>query len=535
MIVKEKGQIIKKGTGNLSIALVYPNNYYIGMSNLGFLSAYKLFNEDSRVNCERFFFEKEIKIPMRSIENNRKINDFNAIAFSVSFELDIVNILKIIKFSGLNLKWQDRNDLDPIIMVGGPVASINPLPLFPFIDLFCLGDGEELIPIIIDILCKSRNKQEALELFNEYDGFIVPKFYQKNLKKKKPLFVSEERFKPLISPIITDNTEFANTYLIEIMRGCPQGCRFCWIGYFQLPWKFHSLENLVSFIHNQIQFKNNEKIGLIAPSSSDYPNFLQLVKEINKIGFKNVSFSSLKFSDISDDFLNLIRLNKIKTLTFAPETGSERLKNVINKNINNFEIIDLCSEIAKASIKNIKLYFLLKIPKETTEDIQESIELIKTLQSILINYDCNLSISFNFIIPKPMTPFQFINLNNFDILKKKAQIIEDNLKKLKRLRFSIMNPEEAYYQNLLSMGNEKVANFLLKLLNNESNWRSLVRKEMTNYEEILFNSEWGKELLKFHPVEYKISPNYLYKEFQKAEKEKLTSPCPRGNCHRCYL
>lgn len=537
-MIKEKGEIIKKGSGNLSIALVYPNNYYIGMSNLGFLSAYKLFNDDSRVSCERFFIDENTKAPLRSIENKRKINDFNAIAFSISFELDSINILKAIKISGLNLKWEERNKLDPIIMVGGPISSINPLPLFPFIDLFCLGDGEELIPIIIDILCQSKNKEQALELFNEQEGFLVPKFYEKDSKKVKPLFIKKEKFQPLISSIITNHTEFANTYLIEIMRGCPQGCRFCWTGYFQLPWKYHTPDKIISAIKNQITNLNNEKIGLIAPSSSDYPDFLQLVKEINKIGFKSISFSSFKLNDVNEDLFRLIKDNKIKTITLAPETASEDLKKTINKNIHNDDLIGICENIAKNYIKNIKLYFLIGLPYERNEHLDENIELIKKIHEKINKYNCNLSLSFNFAIPKLMTPFQHMIVPEPSSMEEKVKIIKSHLDRMNRVRVSIMSPEEAYYQCILSLGDDSISKFLLMLLNaadNKLNWRKLIRKELVNFQDILFNKLHRIELINKFPVEFKIPNAYLLQEYKKAEEKKITPPCPGKSCQRCFL
>ncbi len=359
MKLKEEGVIIKKGLAALSIALGYPDTYYIGMSSLGYQSMYKAFNSDGRVVCERFFIDEKLSIPIRTLESKRKITDFNVIAFSISYELNVVNILKAIKLASLNIRADKRNKYDPIIIIGGAYASINPLPLLEFCDVICIGDGEILAPLIIDIMIESGDKEQAMEHFNELDGFLVSKYYKKKNKAIKPVFVNDDSFPVLISQILSNKTEFAYTYLVEIMRGCKWRCNFCWLGSFYKPCKIHSLTKILESLSNSNLNKKLPNIGLVAASSSDHPQFTSIVQAINKIGYKRVSFSSLRCSAIDNSYIDLIKKNNIKTITLAPETASKKLQKLINKVIDNYELIELCKQLALIGVKKLKLYFLI--------------------------------------------------------------------------------------------------------------------------------------------------------------------------------
>ena len=488
MRIKEEGAIIKKGFAGISIALGYPNSYYVGMSSLGYQSMYAIFNADGRVVCERFFVEESSIMVPRTIESNRKITDFNVIAFSISYELDAVNILRALKLAGLNIRAKERSRFDSIIIVGGSYVSINPIPLMEFCDVLCIGDGEALAPIIIDVIVKSKSKDEALEHFSSFNGFLVPRYYKMNLSVK-PLFVNNNSFSVLVSKILTKETEFSNSYLIEIMRGCLWRCNFCWVGSFYKPCRIHNIEKImkaISLLNKKPQKKVLPTIGLIAASSSDHPQFISLVDNINKMGYKKVSFSSLRCSELNSSYTDIIKKNQIKSITLAPETASKRLQSLINKKIDNKQLIDLCKNLANAGVKNLKLYFIIGLPQETAEDLLDSVNLIKEINDVVKNR-CHLNVSLNYWVPKPFTNFQYLPMFEQEILVEKSKMIKKKLKSIKGLTYAIMKSETAYYEAILSLGGVESSILLEKILESRSSWRTIVRENLLLYKGLLFD------------------------------------------------
>jgi radical SAM superfamily enzyme YgiQ (UPF0313 family) len=506
MIIKEKGAIIKKGRAALSIALGYPDTYYVGMSSLGYQSIYKIFNLDGRVVCERFFIDNKLTHPLRTIESKRKVSSFNVIAFSIAYELNIVNIIKALHLAGLNPRAKERNDYDPLVIAGGAYASINPLPLTEFCDVICIGDGEVISQKVINVMLSSKCKNEVLEKFNTLDGFLVSKFFKKWKTNVNPAFINKNLFSVLHSQIITNHTEFANTHLIEIMRGCPWQCNFCWIGSFYKPCKIHPLNKIIdSFIN--INYENTKEtqpsIGLIAASSSDHPQFVQIVENINKLGFKKVSFSSLRCSNIDNSYLEIIKKNNIKSLTLAPETASTKLQKLINKQININEFIELCKNLAEAKVKYLKLYFMMGLPDETDADLIQSVNLIELINGVIKNYGAKLNISFNYLVPKPFTKFQYLPMYEYKTLVAKAALIQKYLKKIKGLNYKIMKPELAFLEAVLSLSDERCIPLLEKLYKNEDSWRVIVRNELDNYSNLLFKAD--KNLRSIHTQTISLS------------------------------
>jgi len=555
--IKEKGAIIKKGHKGVSIALGFPDTYYLGMSNLGFQSIYSMFNDDARVACERFFIDKDGMTPLRTMENRRTLNEFDAIAFSLSYELNAVNVLKALNVSRIKLKRRDRSRLDPLIMVGGPCATINPLPLFPFIDVFCCGDGEELVPLVSDVLSLSRSKEDALEMFNELEGFVVPEYFEKAPCAKSPALVKKENFKPLISQILSNQTEFANTCLVEIMRGCPYGCRFCLIGYAQLPWKHHTVDAILEALQSRMNAAEESKyvqrktagssktksyskrilpkLGLIAPSSTDHPHFVELVNALNQQGYKSISFSSLKFNELNHDYLDIIKRNKIKSITIAPETGSDQLRKAMNKNISNRELVTVCAALASHRIKMIKLYFILGIPAETNEDLLSTIDFIHQISDAISPYKSILSLSFNYLVPKPMTPFQYAPINEPDMLKEKAAMIVQHIKKIKKIQFSFMKPETAYFQALLALGDTDISSMLEEMTTNESARKKILLRFIDNHKTLLFSADKKCREAVNRVIKSRFPDNYLLNEYHKSLIKVLTPPCPAAHCIQCPL
>lgn len=496
MRIKEEGVIIKRGFAGLSIALGYPNSYYVGMSSLGYQAMYAIFNADGRVVCERFFVEENSTAIPRTIESNRKISDFNVVAFSISYELDAVNILRALKLAGLNIRAEGRSRFDPLIIIGGAYVSINPIPLMEFCDVLCIGDGEALAPILIDVVVKSRSKDEVLENLAGLNGFLVPKHYKMN-SFIKPLFVDKDSFSVLVSKVLTKETEFSNSYLIEIMRGCPWRCNFCWVGSFYKPCRMHSIEKIIHAIpvlNRKPKGKILPAIGLIAASSSDHPQFISIVENINAIGYKRVSFSSLRCTEIDSSYIDVIKKNRIKSIALAPETASTRLQKLINKKIDNKGLVDLCGNMAGADVKNLKLYFMIGLPGETTEDLLESVNLIKEIKDVIKNR-CHLNISLNYWVPKPFTNFQYLPMYEQETLVEKGNLIRKELKAIKGLNYAIMKTETAYYEAILSLGGVESSILLEDILNGSGSWRAIVREALLLYRSLLFEVDKKKRSL----------------------------------------
>ena len=376
------------GSVPINISLVYPNTYSMGMSNLGFHSIYYQINSRDDALCHRAFIPSyENADNITTLEGDKSINEYDIVGFSISFELDYINIIKILESANISAFSQNRNG--PLVMAGGPAATFNPEPLSPFVDFFVIGEGEEVIHDILEQYrhFQNRDKQEILEALAQIKGVYVPSFYKVAYDKEgKVLDIRHESYVPAKvtkrwikdideynteSVILTPYTEFKDMFLTEVSRGCGRNCRFCMAGYcYRIP-RHRSLDKVLE--RAEFGSKHKDKIGLVGAAVSDYPFIDQLAEQLveNNIKF---SVSSLRADTLREPLMQGLAFSGHKTLTIAPEAGSDRLRQVINKGITDEHVINSVKLAHKYRVDNLKLYYIIGLPGESDEDLKEMVD-----------------------------------------------------------------------------------------------------------------------------------------------------------------
>ncbi len=551
----ETGTIQKSWANRTSIALVYPNLYGIGMSNLGFLSVYQLLNNFDDVVCERAFLpdKNQEKGPIRTIESKRPLNEFDIIAFSVSFENDFSNMLTIIRNSGIPLHSNARGDSHPLLIAGGVACLLNPEPVANFIDCFLIGEGESLFgPFIENIDFSIEKNQLLLKLAKNVPGMYVPRFYDplyqddgtllsfipnQNVPEKiKRVYLSDLSNVPTFSSVVTPEAAFDSSWLIEVSRGCAHGCRFCSAGYIYRPPRFRSLDFLKKCFKEGE--KVSDKIGLVGTAISDHP-------EIGKMcsGFENdalrFSFSSLRADALTDDHIAVLKKSNVKTATIAPDAGSERMRAVINKGITKEHVLTATAKLVSAGIPNLKVYFMVGLPGERQEDIIETIEFCKEIKSVFLESSRvkgrigHITISINPFVPKPLTPFQWAAMDSVNTLKKKINEIKNGLRRVANMSVNSESPRSALVQALLSRGDRRTSEILVKVLDAENDWAQVIKASKKITAHHVHRERDFEEMFPWDFMDHGIKKSYLENEYKRALKCKTSPPCPIENCTLC--
>jgi len=487
----------------LRAVLVYPNTYWVGMSNLGFQIVYDLMNSIGGLVCERAFLPERGDLrQIRTAESGSLLSEFDIIAFSISFENDYPNLLTIFDNAKLVPLSRDRGDDHPLVLAGGVACFLNPEPLAHFADCFLIGEAEELLPRFFEVLsetdwARTRVARKAClkKLAQNVPGVYVPEFYRNTFYKDgtlsgtEPLcdvpseirrvFVRDLSHVPSCSSILTSDTTFARTFLIEVGRGCARGCRFCSAGYVYRPLRFRPVSLLEQCMRQGLAF--TDKIGLMGAAVSDFPglselcdNFLQRRAERDI----SISFSSLRADALAlnPDLIPVLRHGRVKTATIAPEAGSERMRGVIRKGISEHNILRAADMLVSGGIPNLRLYFMIGLPTETDEDIEAIVSLCKKIKSVFLASSRKkgriggITVSVNPFVPKPFTPFQWAGMDDVRVLRKKIRHIRNGLGRVPNIRVRAENPRGAWLQALFSRGDRRVGDILLAGHRNKGNW-----------------------------------------------------------------
>lgn len=490
---------------DLTFGLVFPNQYQLGLSSYTIRLLYFIINSVENYVCERIFLPKNISFPaskdtspinrLRSMENEVLPINFDILGFSIHFENDFKNVLWILEKSGIPLKSQERNDLRiknnsqyPLIIGGGPAITSNPLPLGKIFDLFFIGDSEPNLFLFLEKFSKFKlargNFMQFLRELKEIDGIFVPSLSSE--VKRAILSNLDESPNPLFQLISKSSEEkkiFQENFMLEVNRGCPYQCKFCISSYHNSPFRNKSYENILEVIEKVRKISTFTKISLIGSSVSSHPQFYEICHFILGNGLKFI-LPSIRLEHLTPKVIQILEKSDIKTVTIAPETGSESLRYTLGKKISNEKIFEVLKLIKHSKIKNIKFYFLIGLPNEKDEDLDDIIKILKEIDQLGFEKGA-LRVNINPFVPKFNTPYEgeiynYLS-NNLIKLRRKFQKMERELKKIASIKLKFQNVKDilnnARLQTLLSLADQKVADLLINYYLNGANMGALRRTE----------------------------------------------------------
>ena len=581
--------MVKKDPSKVAVrfAMCFPDVYEIGMSHLGIQILYDMFNRRDDVYCERVYspwmdldpIMREQKIPLFAVESQDPIKNFDFLGITIQYEMCYTNILQVLELSQIPLHAEDRTEEDPIVIGGGP-CTYNPEPIAPFFDLFYMGEGEvvyfDLIDRYKEIKARGGSRKEFLEQAAQIPGIYVPGFYDVTYKEDgtieamtpnnphAPQTVSKQLVMDLSDtwypekPVVPYLRATQDRVVLEIMRGCIRGCRFCQAGMVYRPVRERSLEELKRLARTMLKSTGHEEISLSSLSSSDYTklegivNFL--IDEFDGKGV-NVSLPSLRIDAFSLDVMSKVQDVKKSSLTFAPEAGSQRLRNVINKGLTEENILNGSAEAFKGGWNRVKLYFMLGLPTETVEDMQGIAELSEKVAEVY--YDTvpkeqrhgkvQVTASTSFFVPKPFTPFQWAPMCTKEQFLERASIVNHRMKEMlnkKSLRYNWHEADVTVLEGVLARGDRKVAAVIEEAYRNGAiydSWSEYFNNDiwMKAFEtcgvDIDFYTTRERSLDEVFPwdfIDAGVTKDFLKREWANAQAETVTPNC-RMRCSGC--
>lgn len=529
LLSKEKGTVFKDPGGKINVLLAYPNIYPVGMSSLGFQGIYGLLNSMSNVVCERVFLPEPADMQehertgtgLFSLESKRALSRFDIIAFSVSFENDYPNILKMLSISKIPVRSADRGDPDPLVIMGGVCAFYNPEPLADFFDICFVGEAEEMLPEFIEAYRSSRDRDVLFHAAATIEGIYIPRFYslrysedgriaERTALQDKPdvirkRYVKDISERVLCSSILTEEAEFSDKCLLEAMRGCPWSCRFCVAGHIYKPVRKKDLNKLKEEIANCQS--RTKRVGLIGPSLSDYPG-LEEVLNIENVDF---SITSLRASKKSGSIVRSMKNHR--SVSIAPEAGTERLRNVIRKNISDRDILETAALILESGVATLRLYFMVGLPTETREDIEGIIHIVKTVRENTKKGAITLSVST--FVPKPFTPFQWHPMEQMKEVKERLKMIKQGLSKTGGVRVFHDVVKYAYLQGFLANGDRRVGVAIEKMALGRTGFRQDI-PAVQDRDFYIFRKKDVEEILPWDFIDAGVPKETLWREYRLA-------------------
>ena len=457
--------------GAYRIALGFPNSYEIGMSNLGFQWIYRLFNRVPDLVCERFFFEEGE--PAVTFETGAPLSEFGLLAWSLSWEMDIVNIIRQLASAGIPARREKRDERHPVLLVGGDIARMNPAALAPFVDVFALGDGERLAPAIAELTQAGLSRDEFLEAAAAKPGFFVPAVHGPRAEsaENSKVVIQQPMSRKDITPffevphttVLTPRTELADKLLIEISRGCTEMCRFCWAAYAMAPVKQYPASSILKIAREARPL--TDRTGLIATAVCDHPEITEILAGLSELGY-HIALSSIKIDAIEDPILEVLARQGERALAIAPEAGNERLRRHINKKVSDAMLREKARLVFARGFTRLKLYLQVGLPTETDEDVNDIVRTVQDLHAIAVAEGRSLGRvatlvpSVNAFIPKPHTPYEDESLADDAALKAKLGYLERALKDIPNVELRGMSVSEAVWEAYLAKADESGADIL---------------------------------------------------------------------------
>jgi radical SAM superfamily enzyme YgiQ (UPF0313 family) len=496
----EHGTIIKEaGQARIRCALAYPNTYFVGMSNLGLQTMYRVINQRPDTVCERVFLPTAAewrwyeagKTPLLSLETQRPLGNFDVIGFSVSYENDYLHLLQMLALARIPLLAAERDESYPLILVGGAVTYINPEPLADFVDLMVIGDGEEIIHDYLNLLHDTlgQPRQEHLRQAADLAGLYIPRLHDQSPMSTPipPRKITDLVQWPAYSSVLTNDTEFSDTLLVEITRGCPFKCRFCTVGYVY-P-KFRQLPGalVLDLIAAQQQRDRAAgrppvgKVGLVSSATGDYRDLALVAQGLVELGVA-IGISSLRMDRMPEVLIDCMVRSGVRSCTVAPEAGSERLRQLIRKEMTEDVILTGAEMLLAKGMRDLKLYSMIGLPTETDEDLRELLALVGKIWDLMKKYGRargalgTLTLSVNPFVPKPATPLQWCAMAPPRLIKAKLHTLRQAIRHESHIRLKHENLKHDYLEAILARGDRRLRDFLLETHCQRGDWPRAARR-----------------------------------------------------------
>jgi radical SAM superfamily enzyme YgiQ (UPF0313 family) len=557
LLSREVGYVRKPHGGKLRVALAFPNTYFVGMSNLGFQTVYKLFNDEADIVCERFFLPPKSELAAQAaagarlitLESQTPVRDFDVVAFSVSFEWDYTNVLTLLRMAGIPVRAGQRTHHDPLVLIGGAVTFVNPEPLAPFADVIAAGEGEALIPALLAAFKEASDRDDLLRRLVAERGYYVPSFYDVNYAGngsiesyvarpgtgappvvKKAALKTTEAVDPPATTIFTPETEFGSRFLVEVVRGCANLCRFCWAGYNYLPVRAFPKDRILALARRAKP--HSGRAGLVSIALCDHPEIESILTELVEMGYA-ISPASLRLDDLTPAILDLLRRSGERTITIAPETGSDRLRRVINKTVTNDEILEAADMIFAAGFENLKLYFMIGLPTEVDDDLTAIRDLTLQLRDIMLRHARprgqvgRIVGSVNPLVPKPGTAYQWLAMTDERVIASTIRRMHTLMSGIDNVFFNIKSERHSFYQALLSLGDRRVAPAIEAAERNGGNWRAAVAESGVDAGFFVFRDRSSDAVLPWDIIDGGMKDAFFRNEFEKGLREEWTLPPKR--------
>ena len=565
MLAREVGFVRKPHGGRVRVALAFPNTYYVGMSSLGFQTVYRLFNQIENVVCERVFLpgRQELRqqldsgAPLVTLESQTPVRDFDVLAFSLSFEWDYTNVVSMLRLAGMAPRADARTPHDPLVVIGGAVTFVNPEPLAPFADVIAAGEGEVLIPALTAAISEAGSREELYSRLVASRGFYIPSLYDVRYSDdgtiaafepkpgsgappvvKKAAVKSAERLDPPATSIFTPDTEFGSRFLVEVVRGCANLCRFCWAGYNYLPVRAFPADRILELA--RAARAHSAKAGLVSIALCDHPEIERILRGLLDMGY-SISPASLRLDDLTDPIVRLLKESGERSITIAPETGSDRLRRVINKTVTNREILEATERIFANGIENLKLYYMIGLPTETDEDLAAIRDLTVEMRDVMMRHARGrgqvgrIVGSVNPLIPKPGTAYQWLPMEDPALTDRKGKRLRQLLAGIDNVYFNIKSERHSYYQALLSLGDRRVAPAIEAAERNGGNWRAAVADTGLDADFYIFRDRSKDAVLPWDIIDGGMKTSFFQSEMQKALREEWTLPPKRQKENSRFL
>jgi len=562
---REVGYVRKPHGGRLRVALAFPNTYYVGMSSLGYQTVYRLFNDIDEVVCERVFLppKQELAEQLASgsrlvtLESRTPVADFDVIAFSVSFEWDYTNIVSMLRLAKLPPRAAARNARHPLVVIGGAVTFVNPEPLSAFADVIAAGEGEILIPTLVSAARDADDRDDLLRRLASERGFYIPSFYDVRYAGngtiaafepqpgtgappvvKKAAVKTTERLDPPATSIFTPDTEFGSRLLIEVVRGCANLCRFCWAGYNYLPVRAFDADRILEMAREARPHAT--KAGLVSIALCDHPEIDRIMTGLLDMGY-SISPASLRLDDLTPGFIEQLRRSGEKSITIAPEAGTDRLRRVINKTVTDDEIMHAAELIFGGGMDNLKLYYMIGLPTERDEDLEGIRDLTVRMREIMLKHGRSrgrlgrIVGSVNPLIPKPGTAYQWLPMEDPAVTEQKARRLRQMLSGIDNVYFNIKSERHSYYQALLSLGDRRVAPAIEAAERNGGNWRAAVAETGLDAAFYIFRDRSEDAVLPWDIIDGGMKTSFFKAEFDKGLREEWTLPPKRQKENAKFL